>query len=389
MKNPILIQRIQIKIISPLSKFFKDSRSVGIILIASTLLSLLLANSPWKIPYLSILSIDPVPFFQHSNLPHNLLQWVNDGLMAIFFFWVGLEIKRELVVGELSSLKKSLLPILAAFGGMVFPAIIFLIFNHSTPFHHGWAIPIATDIAFSLGILSLLGKRIPQSLKIFLMALAIIDDLGAILAIAIFYSHSYQLNYLIYSGVILTIIIIIHLFKVKYSGVYLIPGFLLWYCLLKSGIHPTLAGVFLALLFPISKVSPWANALERPVNFFILPLFALTNTAISISAHLLGGPFKLLGLGIFWGLVLGKPFGILLACFIATRMKWAVLPSRTSWGQMLGIGFLAGIGFTMSIFFSTLAFHQNSYQQISKITVLVSSCAAGALGFVLLKFGKT
>ncbi|MHB1922278.1 MAG: Na+/H+ antiporter NhaA [Chitinophagaceae bacterium] len=388
MKNFPSFQKLGRKIISPLAEFIQDSRSIGIILLVSAFFSILLSNSPWKLPYLSIWNQNLLPYVFHQILPITFLQWINKGLMTIFFFWVGLEIKRELWVGELSSLKKSLLPILAACGGMLGPALIFLTLNFSTPFEHGWGIPMATDIAFSLGILSILGNRIPRTLKIFLMALAIIDDLGAILVIAIFYSHHFQMIFLLIGIGIMGFLILLNFFRVQNSIPFLLGGLLLWYSFLHTGIHPTIAGVFLAFSFPISMIDAMENFLQRVVNFFILPLFALANTAIPLPNHLLLGLTSSLSQGIIWGLVIGKPLGIMLTSFFATRMNWVVLPSDVSWRQFFGASILAGIGFTMSIFISTLAFSTTHFQNISKISVLGASFLAGTIGFFLLRFGK-
>lgn len=373
------------KLLSPIYQFLQDSRAVGIILIICTALSLILANSAWQQAYLAcwdtVVHI-PVPAL---HLPHTVLHWINDGLMVPFFFLVGMEIKREVTIGELSSIGQSLLPVFAALGGMICPALIFSLFNGHTPYANGWGIPMATDIAFSLGILSLLGNRVPLSLKIFLTALAIIDDLGAIITIAIFYTAGLQLGYLLAAAAILILLIILNRTKVRPLWCYFIPGILLWYCIYNSGIHATIAGVLLAACIPLPKISRLIHQLHDPVNFVIMPIFALSNTAIIFPADIWQSLNTSISYGILAGLIIGKPLGICLFSFVATRLRLAALPDGASWSQMLGIGMIAGIGFTMSIFIATLAYTAADWQITSKIAIIAASLLSGLIGYVFLK----
>lgn len=379
------------KLISPIFQFLQDSRAVGIVLIACTIISLVIANSPWQLAYTGFFNtlFDPAGGhhydFNGLHLPNSWLLWINDGFMVLFFFLVGMEIKRELTTGELASFKKSLLPILAALGGMIAPALIYFLFNGGTEYAHGWGIPMATDIAFSLGILSLLGKRVPLSLKIFLTALAIIDDLGAILAIAIFYTEQLHTLYLYIGAGIFALLLIINYFKVQHMVFYIIPGIVLWYCIFNSGIHATIAGVLLAFCIPLNKIHHLEHTLHDPVNFLIMPIFALANTAIEFPADLLAAFSHSVSFGIIVGLVLGKPLGIFLLCFIAVKMKLASLPDNTNWKQLWGVGMIAGVGFTMSIFIATLAFKPVDIQVISVMSVILASLVAGLAGFIFLR----
>lgn len=383
------VKYIHHRIFSPLKDFLNDSRAIGIVLIACTVISLVLSNVSFSTEGYTNFWEAHVSFFVPGlHLPHNLLAWINDGLMAVFFFLVGMEIKRELMIGELASIQKSMLPVLAALGGMIFPALIFFAFNGNTPFHHGWGIPMATDIAFSLGIISLLGNRIPVQLKIFLTALAIIDDLGAIVVIALFYATDMHWGYLLTGLGILAILILLNLFKIKRLACYFIPGIIIWYCFLNSGVHPTIAGVLLAFCIPLSRISSLEHALYHAVNFIIMPLFALANTAIvfpSVFGHIIHSPITF---GIILGLVLGKPLGICIFSFLSVKFKIASFPSNTNWKQILGAGMIAGIGFTMSIFIATLAYKGEELQVISKIAIIAGSVISGVMGYGWLKFGK-
>jgi NhaA family Na+:H+ antiporter len=381
------LRNIKNKLLSPLYEFLQDSRAVGIVLLSCTIVSLIAANSamqPYYVPFWGAELHTPTGL----HLPHTLLHWINDGLMVLFFFLVGMEIKRELTVGELSSIRKSLLPALAALGGMVCPALIFTAFNGHTPYAHGWGIPMATDIAFSLGILSLLGKRVPVTLKIFLMALAIIDDLGAILTIAVFYTVSLQLTYLLCGAGVLALLIVLNLLKVQRLVFYIIPGLLLWYFIYNSGIHATIAGVLVAFCIPLSKIVKLIHSLHDTVNFIIMPVFALANTAIVFPQDIGQAFTSPVSYGIMAGLVLGKPLGIFGFSFIAVKLKLAALPDSTTWPQLLGAGIIAGIGFTMSIFIATLAYQQAELQIISIISVMAASLFAGIAGFIYLKLVK-
>ncbi|HMH21305.1 MAG TPA: Na+/H+ antiporter NhaA [Puia sp.] len=379
-------------------EFFESERTGGLLLIGCTIASLLLANSPAGPGYIHFwhthldLSVANIP------LDHSVEHWINDGLMAIFFLLVGLEIERELYIGELADFKKALLPMLAAAGGMLVPAATHYLFNHGTPAQPGIGIPMATDIAFALGILSLLGNKVPPSVKIFLTALAIIDDLGAILVIAVFYTKTISLLYLGAAFGILALLVILNKCKVTNLFFYLIPGVLVWYCMLRSGIHATISGVLLAFTIPFPKTltrpgaqTPTPNPsehlqhfLHKPVAFFILPVFALANTGIRLSEGWHQTLLTRNSLGIIGGLVLGKPAGILLFCLLAIKFKLCQLPGDMNRGHLAGLGILAGIGFTMSIFIANLAFDIPELIQDSKIAILAASLLASALGFVFL-----
>ena len=375
-------------------KFFHSSKTSGILLILCVFLSLIVANTSSAEGFQNFLDTKIGTEIFHLN--YSLSVWINDGLMAIFFLLVGLEIKRELVEGELSDIKKASLPIFAAIGGMLIPALIFIAFNHSTDYKNGWAIPMATDIAFSLAIISLLGKSVPNSLKIFLSALAIVDDLGAIIVIALFYTDSIDWLSLGVCGGITLLLIILNKLKVTKIIFYLVPGLFLWYFMHHSGIHATIAGVILAFTIPtnvsdteISPLEKLEEQLHIPVSFFIMPIFALANTNITFQAEVLDHFVSPLSLGIIFGLFAGKVLGINLFSFLAIRFKLGELPAFSAWKEMIGVGFLAGIGFTMSIFVSLLAFPGNiENQDISKISILFASVLSGIVGFIILKTKK-
>ena len=313
--------------------------------------------------------------------------------MAIFFLLVGLEIKREIVEGELSDIKNASLPIVAALGGMLVPAAIYAIFNSGTEYSNGWGIPMATDIAFSLAIVSMLGKKVPASIKIFLAALAIVDDLGAILVIAIFYTEQIHWMYLGISGGIMLLLASLNYFNVQKHIFYLLPGVVLWYCMHHSGIHATIAGVLLAFTIPtnvskteISPLEKLEHGLHKPVNFLIMPIFALANTNITFVEGMVDGLASSLGLGILGGLFVGKALGIGLFSWIAIQLKLSSLPVGSNWIQMIGTGFLAGIGFTMSIFIALLSFKSHiDIQNEAKFAILIASGLSGIVGFMILK----
>lgn len=373
-------------------KFLHSSQSSGIILILCVAISLLIANSSLGESYQNLLDkkIGTDLFY----LKYPLSIWINDGLMAIFFLLVGLEIKREMVEGELSNFKSASLPIVAALGGMVVPALIYFLFNHGTDDAKGWAIPMATDIAFSLAIISMLGKRVPLSVKIFLAALAIVDDLGAILVIAVFYTDQIHWDYLGLSALMVTILIGFNFFKFKKHIFYIIPGLFLWYFMHHSGIHATIAGVLLAFTIPtnistteISPLEKLEQQLHLPVNFLIMPIFALANTNITFKEGMVDGLFTNLGFGIILGLFLGKVIGINLFSWIFIKLKISSLPDNSSWNQMIGAGLLAGIGFTMSIFIALLSFRgQQEIQDAAKFAILVASVISGFAGYSLLRY---
>lgn len=375
-------------------KFFNNSQASGIILIFCVLISLLIANSSLAGSFQNFLDKEVGTHLFGLNYPVSI--WINDGLMAVFFLLVGLEIKRELVEGELSSFKNASLPIFAAVGGMLVPAVIYSIFNSGTEYSNGWGIPMATDIAFSLAIISMLGKKIPNSIKIFLAALAIVDDLGAILVIAIFYTDQIHWSYLLLSFGVTALLFILNFLKVTKTIFYIIPGIFLWYFLHHSGIHATIAGVLLAFSIPtnasnveISPLEKLEHQLHIPVSFLIMPVFALTNTNITFSSEMVAGVTSTLGLGIIFGLILGKLIGINLFSLIAIKLKFSSLPQNSNWMQMLGVGLLAGIGFTMSIFIALLSFKgEIVIQDEAKFAILIASFIAAILGFTILSLSS-
>ncbi|MCO4291662.1 Na+/H+ antiporter NhaA [Solitalea sp. MAHUQ-68] len=382
-------------IFKPFAAFLKTEQASGVILIFCTVLSLLASNSSLSEPYLHFWhqKIGMVGFGAEFTL--SIEHWINDGLMVIFFLVVGLEIKRELLKGELSSVKKATLPMVAALGGMVVPAVIYFLINKSTPTEHGWGIPMATDIAFALGILSLLGKRVPISLKVFLTALAVVDDLGAILVIAVAYTQTVVLHNLYIALSIFAVLMAFNYFKIRNVLIYLLGGVFMWYFMLQSGVHATIAGVLLAITIPLesdySDHSP-AEILEHNLHqfssFIIMPLFALANTCIVFKGSLLNVYGTELGLGIILGLLLGKPLGIAGFSFLAIKSGMATMPSKVSVKKVIGTGFLGGIGFTMSIFISILAFVEPENQNFAKIAVLSGSVLSGLIGYLIIYQGS-
>ncbi len=365
-------------------EILEDSRSLGFMLTICTSFSLILSNGDNSSQYIAFWNTETI-FSSSIHLPHSFLHWINDGLMSIFFFLAGLEIKRELLEGELKEPKKALLPIFAAIGGMLVPAVLYTLVNKGGEFANGWGIPMATDIAFSLGITSLLGKRVPLSLKVFLIALAIIDDLGAILIIAVFYGG--QINWLMLGASVALILLIAILARKKVSlSLRLILGICLWYLIFNSGIHATVAGVALAFTVPLRELGDLEHRLHIPVNFLILPIFALANTAVSFNTGIMETLTHPINFGIMAGLVIGKPLGIVAFCYMLTQMKWGKLPAGTSWTQISGIGMLAGIGFTMSIFITTLAFTSTDTQDLAKVSILLASLLSLILGCSTLYF---
>lgn len=373
-------------------KFLHHSQSSGILLIICVAISLMIANTSLGTTFQSLLDQKIGTEIFHLN--YSLSVWINDGLMAIFFLLVGLEIKREIIEGELSSFKNASLPIFAAIGGMVVPALIFFLFNQGTDYIKGWAIPMATDIAFSLAIISMLGKSVPISLKIFLAALAIVDDLGAIVVIAIFYTDQIHWDYMALSGLMVAILAVLNYFNTKRAIFYLVPGVFLWYFMHHSGIHATIAGVLLAFSIPtnastteISPLEKMEQKLHLPVNFLIMPVFALANTNITFKDGMVDGLFSNFGYGIILGLVAGKVIGINLFSWLSIKLKISNLPDKSTWTQMIGTGLLAGIGFTMSIFIALLSFKNKiEIQDEAKFAILVASLISGLLGYFLLKF---
>ncbi len=371
--------------------FFKSKSAGGILLLVCVIISLIIANSSFGPAFNSFLQIEVGGSIGKLMLKYPISLWINDGLMAIFFLLVGLEIKRELVEGELASPRQAALPVFAAVGGMVVPALIFALFNNNTPTANGWGIPMATDIAFAIAILSLLGDKVPTSLKIFLTALAIVDDLGAILVIAIFYSAEIHYDYLMFAGLALALMICLNLLNIKHLLAYLAPGLLLWYFIHHSGIHATIAGVLTALCIPTtsdeieSPLEKLEHSLTKPVNFVIMPIFALANTNVLYNDSMLNGFTSSLGLGILLGLLLGKPLGIFIMSWVAVKTGLGSLPEGTTWKQVGALGILAGIGFTMSIFVAMLSYTNPVLQTQAKFVVLVTSVLAGAIGYITLR----
>ncbi len=368
-----------------LLNFIHDSRSVGILLLCCTAISLVVSNLSIGKVYHDFWQTE-IPVFHSLYLPHSIIHFINDALMAVFFFLAGMEIKREMLVGELSSVRQALLPIAAAVSGAVVPAAIFLLFNSGSEFQHGWAIPTATDIAFSLGIVALLGKKVPDSLRIFLTALAIIDDLIAIVVIALFYGEA--INWMYFLGVIAVVILLFVLNKIakqKLQWLRIILGIAMWFCMYHSGIHATVAGVLFALLLPKELLSVYEKRLHVFVNFFVIAVFVLANTSIVLPSNFTGAFGSALSWGIIVGLFIGKPLGIAVVCFLMIKSGWAKMPKGANHRQFLGVAILAGIGFTMSIFVSSLAYENTDVQSTAKIAVIAASFLAMITGFVWLK----
>lgn len=364
------------------NEFYNSEKAGGLVLVFVTLLSLVFANSLYQKEYIG---------FWHTSVGgHDLVHWINDGIMTIFFLLIGLELEREIYVGELSDFRNASLPIFAALGGMVVPAGIFIMLNRGTNEISGAGIPMATDIAFAVGILSLLGKNVPSSLKVFLTALAVVDDLGAIIIIAIFYTTSLSVANLLIALGIFGFLILLNRMKVLNLIPYLAGGVAMWYFMLNSGVHPTITGVLLAFAIPFgdnSEKSPsftLQHFLHKPVAFFILPLFAIANTGIPLAGNIWEGLSHKYSVGIIAGLGIGKPLGILLFSFIAVSLGLCKLPEGLNWKRIAGAGFLGGIGFTMSVFITLLAFSDPDVVNNSKIAILAASVIAGIAGFVLL-----
>ena len=417
--------------------FVHSKTTGGILLLICAAVAVMSANIPSMRGLYELWHMEVGFSFGEFSFKMPLEMWINDVLMTIFFFSVGLEIKRELLVGELSSPKKALLPIFAALGGMLVPAAIYAFINGGTPSANGWGIPMATDIAFAIGILSLLGNRCPLSLKVFLTALAIVDDIGAIIVLAVFYpSHALHLNYLIFAVVLILILLIINRSGVKSAAAYLIPGFFLFLCVFQSGIHATIAGVILAMTIPattsinevrfyvgtksllekfkdagnsevqvlanseqldyiyrisqsVKTMNPLLHRLESKlhpwVNFFIMPVFALANAGVEINGEVISsGVVPPVMQGIFFGLLLGKPIGITLFSYIAVKLKLAQAPKGALWRQVFALGIVGGIGFTMSIFIDNLAFQDKMLIDEGKLAILVTSVCAAIIGLLAL-----
>ena len=412
------------KFITPFGKFFSLEASTGVVLLFFSLLALLWANSPWSEVYHKILHYPLGVHLGEFSLSFSLHHWVNDALMVIFFFVVGLEIKRELSIGELATPKKAALPIFAALGGMLIPALFYLVFNSQGPTQAGWAIPMATDIAFAVGVLSLMSKRVPFSLKVFLLALAIVDDLGAVLVIAFFYSQEITGHFLAFAGLTVFIIFCAKKIGIKNIAFYIFCGFCLWFFILQSGVHSTVAGVILGLMCPSRRIEDkeqtWdsirqfavsapsykktkkvvclVRSLHNPthrlieelhpyVAWIIMPVFAFFNAGVEFKSGFSFMEFSShpVSIGILFGLFLGKPLGILLFSFLAIRLNLATWPTGFNWRKLTGVGFLAGIGFTMALFISHLSFP--NYPELavySKLSILLASLLAMLTGLTII-----
>lgn len=378
---------------SIIHSFLELESSSGILMILATFLAMIIANTPLNHVYNLLLNIPLSISMGTFTIAKPLLLWINDGLMAIFFFMIGLELKRELIEGELSNIKKISLPAFGALGGMLVPALIYATFNYNDPIAmKGWAIPAATDIAFSLGILSLLGKRVPASIKIFLTSLAIFDDLGAIIIIAFFYTSNLSFTALTISLLCIPILLFINKKRITSKSIYALIGIVMWVAMLKSGVHATLAGVLLALCIPLqshnrgSLLKEFEHDVHHAVAFIILPVFAFANTGINFSQmtvqHLLHG----VTIGITAGLFIGKMVGIITFCCGAWKLGFASLPSKTSWKMLYGTAILCGMGFTMSLFIGSLAFEETGTNLLfdERIGILAGSLLSGIVGYLVL-----
>jgi NhaA family Na+:H+ antiporter len=384
------------KIISPFLYFFRSESSSGLILLIFAIGAIIIANSSFAEAYNNILHRYITIGYRDFSLSMSLLHWINDGLMATFFFVVGMEIKRELAIGELKSLKKTILPISAAIGGMIVPAIIYALFNYNETTITGWGIPMATDIAFALGILSIVAKKAPKGIVVFLTALAIVDDLGAIVVIAIFYTNQISWIALFMGFIVLIALLLANKFKVKYASVFIAGGVILWICLLKSGIHATIAGVLLGMALPAGKsvhefetsiLSKLEHILTPWSSFVIMPIFALANSGITISTNSFSTLiFSSASLGIIFGLFIGKQVGIFVVSYILVSLKIAKLPSKVTKRHLYGASVLGGIGFTMSLFVSSLSFEDETVLSMAKMSIMIASILAAAYGTIIFKF---
>ena len=390
-------QQIKARSFQTVSKYFlgfiKTQQFGGVLLLACTFFSIAMSNLAIGEHYVHFWHSTFQVIISNTIFSKSIAFCINDGLMSIFFLLVGIEIKRELTDGELSTRQKAVLPLAAAFGGMIVPAFIFYVLNRGTVAAAGWGIPMATDIAFALGILALVGKKVPIALKVFLTALAVVDDLGAIVVIGLFYSSGIQLMYALLSLAIIILLVVLNKLKVNYSSVYVALGFVLWFTIHRMGIHATLSGVLLAFTLPSfqkndmpSVSSRVAHFLHIPVTFIIMPLFALANTCIVFGENIFVGTPSTLIYGILAGLFLGKPIGIMLFSYLAVKLKWATMPRGVNWNLLLGAGFLGGIGFTMSVFITLLAFNLPEMINAAKIMIVLTSLLAGVVGFIWLKF---
>ncbi|RKQ39977.1 Na+/H+ antiporter NhaA [Enterobacter sp. R1(2018)] len=378
-----------------LQRFFHNDAAGGILLIIAASLAMMLANLDFTSGFYQAFLETPVELRIGSlDISKNLLLWVNDALMAIFFLMIGLEVKREMVVGSLASRRQAAFPMIAALGGMIAPAVIYLLFNFQDPIARaGWAIPAATDIAFALGILALLGNRVPVALKVFLMALAIIDDLGAIIIIALFYTSDLSLLSLAVAAGAIALLALLNFCNIRRTGLYILVGLVLWTAVLKSGVHATLAGVIIGFFIPLKEKDGRSPARELEhvlhpwVAFLILPLFAFANAGVSLEGVTPAGLTSLLPMGIIAGLFIGKPLGISLFCWAALKLRLASLPAGTTGKDIMAVGVLCGIGFTMSIFIASLAFGSVDPALIiwAKLGILLGSLLSAVVGYSMLR----
>ncbi|HFQ62346.1 MAG TPA: Na+/H+ antiporter NhaA [Epsilonproteobacteria bacterium] len=377
--------------------FYQSESAGGILLILAAFMAMIIANSPLAVYYKTLIDLPIEISVGTFEIAKPLLLWINDGLMALFFLAVGLELKREILEGELSSSKKIVLPLFGAVGGMLFPALIYVFFNHhDKTAMAGWAIPTATDIAFALGILMLLGKRVPLALKLFLTSLAIFDDIGAVLIIAFFYSENISLYALGVSFMMVVILYIMNKQGVMQITTYALVGIILWIAILKSGVHATLAGIILSFFIPLrpnkkeerSPLKQLESDLDQSITFIILPLFAFVNSGISLENVSMSYITHPIPLGIFLGLFLGKQFGIFLFCFVAVKLKIAELPLLINWKILYGVSILGGIGFTMSLFISSLSFEKTEVNLLfdERLGIMVGSVFSAILGYMVLKY---
>jgi NhaA family Na+:H+ antiporter len=423
-------------ILKPIQKFLQVQAAGGILLFVATIIALFWANSLYLESYQALLKNIVTVGFDQYKIEKPLIIWINDGLMAIFFFVVGLEIKRELLIGELSSFKQAILPIIAAIGGMIVPALIYLYFNLGSVHQNGWGVPMATDIAFSLGVISLLGMKVPFSLKVFLTAFAIIDDIGAVIIIAFFYTYSISVTTLIVGGAFFLILIMCNILHVRSPFVYILFGAGMWIAFLKSGVHPTIAGVMIAFTIPakarinstefLKRSKETLDELEKSqihgekvrttgelnsaifdledssekalapahriehrlhplVAYFILPVFAFANAGVTIEGDFVSSLIHPVTLGIFAGLFFGKQIGVFLFSWLACKVRLASLPENVSWKQLYGIALTGGIGFTMSLFIASLAFGETDMIINAKIGILLASLFSGIAGYLVLR----
>lgn len=378
------------KTFNPFLNFFKNESSSGIILLLFAIIAIIIANSSYAEAYNSILHTYLTLGYKEFSISMSVLHWINDGLMVLFFLVVGMEIKREVVLGELKSVKKTILPISAAIGGMIVPAIIYTLFNYNEPSITGWGIPMATDIAFALGILALVGKKAPKGIIVFLTALAIVDDLGAIIVIAIFYTSQISWISLLLALIIFISLLLLNKYKIEYISLYAILGILLWFFVLKSGVHATIAGVLLGMVLPSGKtyaefetsvLYKIEHALTPISSFVVMPIFALANSGISINITSITSIFdNPVSLGIIFGLIVGKQIGIFGVSYALVKLKIADLPTKVTKRHLYGASVLGGIGFTMSIFVSSLSFTNDAHLAIAKMSIMIASIIAAILG---------